>query len=128
MAWTTPKTWAGTDTITAALLNEQLRDNMNYLKQRKPEWVNAGDLDKKVQVGEQTVTFATESAKTATVTWATAFGATPVVTHSIRVGSNNDVLSNLQTVSTTQGGFRLFTRGLGNVTGDAFLAYWAVGA
>lgn len=31
MAWTTPKTWATDDLVTAALLNEQLRDNLNVL-------------------------------------------------------------------------------------------------
>lgn len=31
MVWTTPKTWAASDDITAALLNEQLRDNLNFL-------------------------------------------------------------------------------------------------
>lgn len=31
MSWTTPKTWATDDLVTAALLNEQLRDNLNAL-------------------------------------------------------------------------------------------------
>lgn len=32
MAWTTPKTWAVDELLTAAALNEQLRDNLNALK------------------------------------------------------------------------------------------------
>ena len=32
MAWTTPKTWAVLEQLTAAGMNEQVRDNMNYLK------------------------------------------------------------------------------------------------
>lgn len=32
MAWTTPKTWADNELVTAALMNEQVRDNMAYLK------------------------------------------------------------------------------------------------
>ncbi len=32
MAWTTPKTWSVDELLTAADLNEQLRDNMNALK------------------------------------------------------------------------------------------------
>lgn len=32
MAWTTPKTWADGNLVTAADLNEQLRDNSDYLK------------------------------------------------------------------------------------------------
>lgn len=31
MAWTTPRTWATNELVTAAMLNEQLRDNMNTL-------------------------------------------------------------------------------------------------
>jgi hypothetical protein len=31
MAYTTPKTWAAGELVTADLMNEQLRDNMNYL-------------------------------------------------------------------------------------------------
>lgn len=32
MAWTTPRTWTTGETVTAAMLNEQIRDNGNYLK------------------------------------------------------------------------------------------------
>lgn len=31
MAWTTPRTWAALEKVTAALLNTHLRDNLNYL-------------------------------------------------------------------------------------------------
>jgi hypothetical protein len=31
MAWTTPKTWADQELVTADLLNTHLRDNLNYL-------------------------------------------------------------------------------------------------
>ncbi len=31
MAWTTPKTWATNELVTAALMNQQLRDNMNVV-------------------------------------------------------------------------------------------------
>ncbi len=34
MAWTTPRTWAPGETVTAALMNAQLRDNLNLLKTR----------------------------------------------------------------------------------------------
>jgi hypothetical protein len=32
MAWTTPRTWATNELVTAALLNEQVRDNLAVLK------------------------------------------------------------------------------------------------
>jgi len=31
MAWTTPRTWAVNEQLTAALMNEQVRDNLSYL-------------------------------------------------------------------------------------------------
>ena len=31
MAWTTPKTWAAADVVTAALLNAHIRDNLNII-------------------------------------------------------------------------------------------------
>jgi len=34
MAWTTPKTWAVLEQLTAAQMNEQLRDNLNYLNSK----------------------------------------------------------------------------------------------
>ena len=34
MAWTNPKTWARLDSLDAATLNEQVRDNLLYLKAR----------------------------------------------------------------------------------------------
>jgi hypothetical protein len=34
MAWTTPQTWVAATVVSAAQLNEQLRDNLNYLLSR----------------------------------------------------------------------------------------------
>jgi len=31
MAWTTPRTWVSGETVSATLMNEHLRDNLNYL-------------------------------------------------------------------------------------------------
>lgn len=31
MAWTTPRTWVTNELVTAAMMNEQLRDNLDYL-------------------------------------------------------------------------------------------------
>ena len=36
MSWTTPKTWADNELVSAALMNEQLRDNMNVLVEAVP--------------------------------------------------------------------------------------------
>jgi hypothetical protein len=32
MAWTTPRTWTTSETVTAAMMNEQVRDNESYVK------------------------------------------------------------------------------------------------
>lgn len=32
MAWTTPRTWTAGEVVTASMMNEQIRDNMTYLK------------------------------------------------------------------------------------------------
>ncbi len=34
MAWTTPRTWVYLETVTVAMMNEQVRDNETYLKSR----------------------------------------------------------------------------------------------
>lgn len=51
MAWTAPKTWTDGSVLTAAELNEQLRDNLNFLK--------APDNDIKVSVAEYSTTSTT---------------------------------------------------------------------
>lgn len=40
MDWKTPRTWADGEIVSFAQLNEQLRDNLNYLKQRADTVVN----------------------------------------------------------------------------------------
>lgn len=39
MGWTTPKTWSVGELVTANLLNEQLKDNLTYLKVALPQVV-----------------------------------------------------------------------------------------
>lgn len=36
--WTPPKTWSAGELVTAELLNQQLRDNLDYLKDRPAAW------------------------------------------------------------------------------------------
>ena len=40
MAWTSPRTWAAGETVTAALLNTHLRDNLNAIREREA-WFSA---------------------------------------------------------------------------------------
>jgi len=57
MAWTTPRTWTASEVVTAAQLNEQLRDNMLF--------VNAFHGVKVFKSGDQTVS----SGNNDLVTW-----------------------------------------------------------
>lgn len=51
MAWTSPRTWTTGETVTAAMMNEQVRDNSAYLK---------GDLDAKFPVTPANTDFFTD--------------------------------------------------------------------
>jgi len=51
MGWTTPRTWATGELVTAVLLNEQMRDNLSYLH-----------VPNHFEVQETTGTYATTSA------------------------------------------------------------------
>ena len=43
MAWTTPRTWAVNEQLTAALMNQQVRDNLSYLKSHASGYATKGD-------------------------------------------------------------------------------------
>lgn len=45
MAWTTPRTWTTGELVTAAMMNEQLRDNENYLKDAVANTTTGHDHD-----------------------------------------------------------------------------------
>ena len=40
MAWTTPKTWADDELVTANVMNTHIRDNLNVLYERPLDWLN----------------------------------------------------------------------------------------
>ncbi len=67
MAWTAPSTWVAAAVLTAAQLNEQIRDNLLYLKGR-------------TQVGTGSVTTVAGSVVSVAVTFPTAFASAPKVT------------------------------------------------
>ena len=43
MAWTTPRTWSVNEQLTAALMNQQVRDNLSYLKSHASGYATKGD-------------------------------------------------------------------------------------
>jgi hypothetical protein len=61
VAWTTPRTWVAGETVTAALLNTHVRDNMNAID---PTVVGTGPA----RIGARATTAATQAIATTTVT------------------------------------------------------------
>lgn len=85
MAWTAPSTVATDGVLTAAIWNEQVRDNENYLKSRKLEFANSADEDKKFQRGTVSVALSTAATGSAAVTYPTAFAVAPdIVTQALQ--------------------------------------------
>lgn len=70
----TIKDWATTDTPTGALLNQEVRDRLTYLRDRKPEFQATTDEGKHLEYGQTTVTVTSgQSSGTQAATFNTAF-------------------------------------------------------
>ena len=85
MAWTAPSTWVAGTVLTAAELNEQLRDNMNVLAPGQAAWTEwAGTFSGSTNV---TVTFSRYFQVGKSVTWQAVMttGAAPVSTAEYRL-------------------------------------------
>ena len=66
MAWTTPRTYVGGELLTATILNTDIRDNLNALKDR-------------IQSGTVSITPVANTPTSITVTFPVAFASTPSV-------------------------------------------------
>lgn len=80
-----------------------------------------------LQAGTQSVVFSAANSATAVVNWPVAFTVAPAVLHAVQVGANNDVLSNLQSVSATSATFRLFQKSGTAISTTATLHWQAIG-
>lgn len=74
MAWTAPRTWESGDTVTAAALNTDVRDNQIRLESR-------------IQAGTAAVTPVSGTPTSATVTFPVAFAVAPYVQVSVATSS-----------------------------------------
>lgn len=76
-------------------------------------------LEESIEFGTFNSTFTAANSTSGTQTFAHTFTATPVVVATVLIGSNLDVLINLQTVSTTNFTWRLFQKSGTNISGTA---------
>jgi ribosomal protein S5 len=113
MAYTTPRTWVAGETVTAALLNTHVRDNLDYLKGVLTDVSNqdvtinaarsllcgtqqvmraAAGTKQHVEGGRATIsgTVTGNGNGTVGVTFAKAFSATPGITVSINAATGRD--------------------------------------
>ena len=94
MAWTSPRTWAAGETLTAALLNIHLRDNLNAIREREA-WFSAASGN--IATGSGTHRLYAHEARTVT-TWIAFVDTAPTGT-SAKFDGNKDGT----TMFTTQG-------------------------
>lgn len=98
-----------------------------------PQYVRVDALDAELstrvfsleQRGTEDAVFAAVGAVTGSVAFAQAFAAAPIVQVTVLVGSNLDILVNLQGVTTTGFTFRAFNKDGTNVSGTATLHWTA---
>lgn len=84
MAWTAPRTWVAAETVTAALLNTHLRDN---LKAIGDPWASYTGTNTNVTVGNGTLsTVYSQAGKLVHYTIKLTFGSTTAFTASPRFG------------------------------------------
>lgn len=97
MTWTTPRTWVAGETVTAAIMNAHVRDNLNALKNG-------------VQYGTVSLTFSAAIFATATVTFPIAFAGAPQVA-AISLGSSTyfAYLSSTPTTTSVTIGLRSYS-------------------
>lgn len=133
MAWSAPKTWAGTEVLTSADMNTYVRDNLDYLFDSTPistGWMNQGTLvsqsNQRIESGTKYVAIANTTYGSAAVTFNTAFGTAPrVVMTECNLGN-----ANCRALTVGTGGFTgyVFNGSGGTTTGSAIFNWMAIGA
>ncbi len=94
MAWVAPRTWSAGETLTAALLNVHLRDNLNAIREREA-WFSAASGN--IGVGSGTHRLYAYEARTIT-TWIAYVDTAPTGSSAIFDGNKDGT-----TMFTTQG-------------------------
>jgi hypothetical protein len=135
MAWTTPKTWSGSEVLTSSDMNEQVSGNVGYIGSNYPvanNWINFGtnvsQLTQRIESGVTTIPITTGTAGTAVVTFNTAFGSAPRVVMAGHVVTPGQLIYPISEVGTAS--FKAWilkvTTGTTTFTGTAW--WMAIGA
>jgi len=82
MAWTTPRTWVASETVTAAIMNTHIRDNLNALVRSTNAGSNSPSTTTSnlLQSGTGTISLSAAVTGTSAVTFGTAYSNAPIVT------------------------------------------------
>jgi hypothetical protein len=131
MAFTTPKTWAGTEVLTSADMNTYVRDNIDYLFDSCPTstgWMNHGTLvaqsNQRIESGTHYLGLTTATYGSDTVSFNAAFGTAPRV---FVTENNLGLAGHGRAVGT--GSFKIYgiVCGAGTASGSAYLSWMAIG-
>ncbi len=80
-----------------------------------------------IQRGRIQTSVSANESKAGTLTFPVAFADVPTVQLTVQVGSNFDVLANIQSLSAAGFAWRVFQNQLGNFTGTVFIHWLAIG-
>lgn len=80
-----------------------------------------------IQRGRIQTSISNNESKSGTLTFPVPFAAEPTLQLTVQVGSNYDVIPNIQFLSSQGFGWRVFQNQLGNFTGTVFIHWLAIG-
>jgi hypothetical protein len=80
-----------------------------------------------IQRGTDDLSFSTSSADSGSITFSQAFKSAPTVLLTVEIGSNFDVLANVQSLTATGFSWRVFQNAGTNITGSGTLHWLAIG-
>lgn len=133
IAWTSPKTWGGSEVLTSVDINAYLSDNTEYLYDNCPEtsgYTNQGTFtaqtNNRIEFGYLYIGITTSSYGSAAVTFNQAFAAAPAV----MVTEGNLANAPCRAGAVGTGGFTLsvYNGSGGTMSGSAFPRWLAIGA
>jgi len=131
MAWTSPKTWSGSEVLSSSDMNEQCSGNVEYLYNNftlSNQWMNNGTSvsqeNQRIESGKGTIAVTTSDWGTGSVTFNTAFGTAPRVLVGCELLHWAGWATNIGTGSFKAG----VSRTVGTLTGSIGYDWIAIGA